>query len=160
MSAKPLPRSIWSNPIQFIATGFGSGALPYAPGTWGTVMGVPLYLLLHEFSLLTYVVITVLGFVAGIYICGKADKDFGTKDNPGIVWDEIIGYWITMLAVPFSWTAVILGFILFRIFDITKPPPIAWADKQVSGGLGVMLDDVIAAVYAGAILAIIMFVLP
>jgi phosphatidylglycerophosphatase A len=94
----------------------------------------------------------VLTAVLGIWICGKAAKDIGVHDHGGIVWDEIVGYLLTMYWVPFSWQNVILGFVFFRLFDILKPWPINWLDRHVSGGVGIMLDDVVAALMAAACL--------
>ncbi|MFT5294194.1 MAG: phosphatidylglycerophosphatase A [Colwellia sp.] len=133
-----------TNPIHFLALGFGSGLLPKAPGTFGTLAAIPLYLLLAPSSMSVYLVAVIVMSIAGIYICGKAAEDAGVPDHGAIVWDEIVGFLITMFMVPLSWQSVIVGFILFRIFDIFKPWPISFIDKNVHGGLGIMLDDIIA----------------
>lgn len=138
----------WKNPIHLLAFGFGSGAAPKAPGTFGTAAAIIPYLFLAELPLLPYLLVILVSFVAGIYICGKTSEDMGVHDHGGIVWDEFVGLWITLIAVPNHWGWILAGFVLFRIFDIIKPWPIGWADKQVSGGLGIMLDDVIAGVFA------------
>ena len=137
-----------TNPIHFLALGFGSGLLPKAPGTFGTLAAIPLYLLLAPSSVSIYLVSVIVMSIAGIYICGQAAKDAGVHDHGAIVWDEIVGFLITMFMIPLSWKSVIVGFILFRIFDIFKPWPISFIDKNVHGGLGIMLDDIIAGLAA------------
>ncbi|WP_299202178.1 phosphatidylglycerophosphatase A [uncultured Amphritea sp.] len=142
------PASVWRNPVHFLAFGLGSGASPWAPGTAGTVAAIPLFLLIQPLSLAWYAVVLVITFVVGIYLCGKTSDDMGVHDHGGIVWDEFVGYWITMFAAPPGWLWIVIGFVLFRLFDIIKPWPISWADKQVAGGLGIMLDDVLAGLMA------------
>lgn len=145
-------KQILSNPVLFLAFGFGSGLAKKAPGTFGTVAAIPLYLVLAQTGMTAYSVATIAATVAGIWICGIAAEKLGEHDYGGIVWDEIAGYLITMWLAPYSWQTVIAGFILFRIFDIIKPWPIKWIDQKVQGGFGIMLDDVLAAVFAGALL--------
>lgn len=140
------------NPIHFLALGFGSGLAPFAPGTFGTLAAVPLFYFASMMSSLAFVLVTILISLVGIYICGKAAEGAGVHDHGAIVWDEIAGYFITMLFVPATWSNMLIGFILFRIFDIIKPWPIAYIDKQVKGGLGIMLDDVIAGLMALAVM--------
>ncbi|MDP3589852.1 MAG: phosphatidylglycerophosphatase A [Methylobacter sp.] len=146
------PRQILSDPILFLAFGFGSGLAKKAPGTLGTLAAVPVYWLFAQTNLYVYSLLTLIVTVAGIWICDSAAKKLDEHDFGGIVWDEIAGYLITLWLVPFSWQAMVLGFILFRFFDILKPWPIKWVDRQVHGGLGIMLDDVLAGVFAGALL--------
>ncbi len=146
------PASIWRNPVHFLAFGLGSGASPWAPGTAGTLAAVPLYFLLAQLPLPYYLAMLLITFVIGCWLCGKTSADLGVHDHGGIVWDEFVGYWLTMFALPVSWTWALAGFVLFRFFDILKPWPIRWIDKKVEGGFGIMLDDVLAAVYAGALL--------
>lgn len=146
------PASVWRNPVHFLAFGFGSGAAPKAPGTFGTLAAVPLYLLLEPLSATAYALMLLVTFVVGIYLCGKTSEDMGVHDHGGIVWDEFVGYWITMFMAPAGWLWIVAGFVLFRFFDIVKPWPIGWADKRVSGGLGIMLDDVLAGIMAWACL--------
>jgi phosphatidylglycerophosphatase A len=140
--------AIMKNPIHCLAFGFGSGLAPKAPGTFGTLAAVPLYLLLAQLSLPLYLLVLVASFALGIYLCGKTADDLGVHDHPGIVWDEFVGFWITMLAAPAGWLWLLLGFVLFRLFDIWKPWPIRVLDEKVESGLGIMLDDVLAGVYA------------
>ena len=158
MKEHDVPRSVWRNPIHFMAFGFGSGALPIAPGTWGTVAGVPIYLFICDFSFNTYLIITLIINFVGVWLCHKAAKDVGVHDHPGIVWDEISGYLITMIAAPVSWLWIILGLILFRVFDIWKPFPIRFIDSAVKGGLGIMLDDVLAAIYAWIVMKLLILI--
>lgn len=147
-----LPKPVLSNPVHLLAFGFGSGLAPRAPGTMGTLVGVVLYLPLAALNLYLYLAILLLVTVAGVWICHRTAKDLGLHDHPGIVWDEIAGYLLTMLAAPSGWEWVLAGFVLFRLFDIWKPWPINLLDEKVTGGLGIMLDDLLAGIYALAIL--------
>ncbi len=142
-------------PVQFLALGLGSGLAPRAPGTFGTLAAIPFFLLLAMLTPLHYMIAVIVMSLAGIYICGKAAADVGVHDHPAIVWDEFIGFFITMFMVPVSWQSVLTGFILFRLFDILKPWPISFIDKKMSGGFGIMLDDIIAGVFALIIMQLI-----
>ncbi len=149
---------VWTNPIHFLAFGFGSGLAPKAPGTFGTITAIPIYLLITlSNSFAVYLIATAVISIIGIWICGKTSKDLGVHDHSGIVWDEIAGYLITMIMVPLTWHWVLAGFVLFRIFDILKPWPISWLDKKVSGGLGIMLDDIVAGVFALIVMQVLIF---
>ena len=141
-------------PSGFLAFGFGSGLAPFAPGTFGTLAAIPLYLLMVHLTWPWYVLVLLLSAVLGIYLCEQASKNLGVHDHGGIVWDEFVGFWITMFMIPPTWYWILLGFILFRIFDIIKPQPIKWLDKKVKGGFGIMVDDVIAGLFAWIILII------
>jgi phosphatidylglycerophosphatase A len=145
---KHAPASVWRNPIHFLAFGLGSGAVPKAPGTFGTLAAIPIWYLFADLSVDYYLLLLVLSFALGCWLCGKTSEDLGVHDHGGIVWDEFVGLWITYLALPQGWGWVLIGFVLFRVFDILKPWPIGWADKRVSGGLGIMLDDVLAGIMA------------
>lgn len=145
-------RSVFQHPLHFIAFGFGSGLLPKMPGTWGTLAAIPLYLLIANYPLWLYSLLTLLLIIFSIYISGVTARDIGVHDHPGIVIDEIVGFLLTMLALPVNWLWISAGFILFRIFDIWKPWPIRWVDRQVKGGVGIVVDDLLAAVYAWLIL--------
>jgi phosphatidylglycerophosphatase A len=142
------PPSVWRNPIHFAAFGFGAGAIKIAPGTFGTVAAIPLYILLQDLPLLMYISITAALFLLGIWLCQITTRDLGVHDHSGIVWDEIVGYLITMAAAPSGGLWIVLGFVLFRLFDIWKPWPINLLDQHVKGGFGVMIDDVMAGIYA------------
>lgn len=135
------------NPIHLLATGFGSGLAPMIPGTIGTLAAVPFYYLFVWISPILLWGAILLGAIAGVYICQKTSDDMQVHDHGSIVWDEFVGFWITMLLVPsLSWQPILVGFILFRLFDMLKPWPICWFDKKVHGGFGIMLDDVIAGI--------------
>ncbi len=139
------------NPLHLLSLGFGSGLSPHAPGTMGTLVAVPMYLLLGQLDLIVYLMVILGGFILGVYVCNYTSKALGVHDHSGIVWDEIIGYWITMIAVPaLTWEWILAGFVLFRLFDIIKPWPVNIADKHLSGGFGIMIDDVLAGLYAFA----------
>jgi phosphatidylglycerophosphatase A len=142
------PASIWRNPIHFLAFGFGSGASPVAPGTAGTALAVLIYLLLPTMNVVSYSLFVLASLIMGIWLCGKTSRDLGVHDHGGIVWDEFTGFWLTMLMAPPGWIYVVAGFLLFRFFDIVKPWPIRWVDRQVHGGLGIMMDDVLAGLMA------------
>jgi phosphatidylglycerophosphatase A len=144
----PTPRSVWRNPVHFAAFGFGSGAAPVAPGTFGTLMGVALYLLLPAMTWTLYLLFLLVATLVGIWLCDRTARDIGVHDHGGIVWDEFVGYWITMFMAPEGWPWIVAGFALFRLFDILKPWPISWLDRHVKGGFGVMVDDVLAGVMA------------
>lgn len=148
MSYKKIPPGLLKNPVHFLSLGFGSGLSPFAPGTFGTLAAIPLYLLIQPLSLSVYLLITLLTLVLGFYLCGQTAKALGVHDHGGIVWDEIVGFFITMIAVPLDWKWILAGFVLFRFFDIVKPWPIKWIDAKVSGGVGIMLDDVLAGIFA------------
>lgn len=142
------PSSVWRNPVHFLAFGLGSGAVPVAPGTFGTLAAVALYLLLPEMSDVGYLIFLLAGFVVGVWLCGKTANDIGVHDHGGIVWDEFIGFWLTMFLAPPGLIWLALGFLLFRLFDIVKPWPIGWVDRHVHGGFGIMIDDVLAGLMA------------
>lgn len=148
-------KTVFSSPIHFLAFGFGSGLSPKAPGTMGTLMAIPLYLLLTGLPLWGYLLAVTLVSVAGIWICGESSRRLGVHDHGGIVWDEFAGFLLTMTAAPQGWQWILLGFVLFRLFDIWKPWPIRVADNRVDGGLGIILDDLLAGVYAWLLLQLI-----
>lgn len=149
---------VWQDPIYFLAFGFGTGLMKKAPGTWGTVAGVLMYLLVAKCSPAMYLLFTAFALIAGIFWCDKVSRDMQVHDYPGIVWDEVVGYLLTMYAVPFNIGWIIVGFVLFRLFDIWKPQPIGWFDQRVKGGFGIMLDDVIAAIPAWIILHVLIWI--
>ena len=134
--------------IMFIASGAYTGYLPKAPGTWGSILGVGLWFGLQRLELLPYFVVVAALFVVGTACAGSAEKILDRGDPGIVVIDEIVGQLITLAAAPFHPTAALLGFVLFRIFDIFKPFPVNWLDNHIHGGLGIMLDDVAAGVYA------------
>lgn len=143
------------DPGHFLALGGGSGLVPKGPGTAGTVVGVGFYALLVGLDKPAYFGLLIALFLVGIPLCERTANAMGVHDHPAIVWDEIVGYLLTMSLVAPSIKAALIGFIAFRIFDIFKPWPINVLDRSVSGGLGIMLDDLLAAVYAAIFLAFI-----
>lgn len=139
--------------VRLLASGFFSGHIPFAPGTMGTIVAIPLYLLLV--AVLTgwwYAGAVVALTLAAIWISGLAEKIYGRKDPPQVVIDEIAGFLLTMTAVPATAIYIVMGFILFRIFDILKPQPAAWINERVRGGSGIVLDDIVAGLYANIVL--------
>ncbi|MFM8224164.1 MAG: phosphatidylglycerophosphatase A [Planctomycetaceae bacterium] len=136
----------------WLATGFGAGWLPKAPGTWGSALAVPLFYLLALAHPLAPLSVTLLGLLGGIPLCTGTARLLGKARDPGaIVWDEIVGQWVVLLAVPPSPGNWLLGFLLFRLFDTTKPWPLRRLE-QLPGGLGIMADDLAAAAAAAAVL--------
>ena len=139
-----------------IATGLYSGYLPKAPGTWGTLVGLLLFFLLHSLSLPIYLAVTAGLFVVGSFAAGEAEKILDNRDPGVVVIDEIVGILITMIVVPATPLTMALGFVLFRIFDILKPFPVNFFDQKFHGGLGIMLDDVMAGIYSLIILQLLL----
>lgn len=146
-----------NNPIHLAAVGFGSGLASKAPGTFGTLAAVPIYYFLSFLSLEAYIAVLVISSLSGFWICHITSRDMGVHDHKAIVWDEFVGYWITMVMVPFSVQWAVVGFVLFRIFDILKPFPISWLDKKVGGGFGIMIDDIVAGLFAAITLQLIIY---
>lgn len=167
MSAPHTLQTLIRNPVHFLAFGLGSGLIRPAPGTWGTLAGLLLYIPLAPF--VQHPVITaiflLITFALGCYLCGKTARDIGVHDFGGIVWDEFVGIWLTLALTPpafFAKSALLAysaAFIAFRIFDIIKPPPIRQLDRRIHGGLGIMIDDIVAALFAAAALWLISLVL-
>ncbi len=135
----------------FIATGAGSGRLPKAPGTWGSLLGVLLWLLLRRLDFSTYAVAVAVLFVLGTVAAGAAEKILDQGDPGMVVIDEIVGQLIALALAP-NLLAAVAGFVLFRFFDILKPFPVGWLDRRIHGGLGIMLDDAAAGLMAFAVL--------
>lgn len=158
MSSVISPRLLL-HPLDFLALGFGSGLVPRAPGTAGTVAAIPVYLLASSLELPVYLLLVALMFLAGVAICAHTARRLGVHDHPGIVWDEIVGYLVTMAMAPAGWLWIVIGFVLFRLFDIVKPWPIRWLDKHVHGGFGIMLDDVLAGLFAAVLLQGVVYIL-
>ena len=139
---------VLSSPVHLFSFGFGAGFSPVAPGTVGTLFGIAVYLVLVSLDPIIYVMAVVGLFLAGCWACGQTAAVLGVSDHPGIVIDEIVGYLVAMLFVPLAWYWVLAGFFLFRVFDIWKPWPVSLVDRKMPGGFGIMLDDVLAALYA------------
>lgn len=146
-------RRLLASPWGWIACGFGSGLTPKAQGTFGSLAAIVPWLLLRDLSVPAWLVIIALSFALGVWACEVAGRILGVADHRSLVWDEFVGQWIALLpALLAPWWAVLGGFVLFRLFDVWKPWPIAWFDRRVKGGFGVMLDDVIAGIFAGVVL--------
>lgn len=144
MESKPIPWSL----SRLIYTGLGLGLAPKAPGTFGTLLGLPLYWLLVKTGWPFYAAATIFVCLVGWLATQKAEKDLGHHDAPQVVIDEVAGYLVTMfMAPPLPW-AMVWGFVFFRFFDILKPWPVGWADKKLPGAFGVMADDILAGLYA------------
>ena len=149
-------KRLLSHPAGWIATALGAGLSPKAPGTAGSLVALlPWWFLLRDLSSGDYVAVLIAGFLLGVWACGVCDRLLGMHDQGALVWDEVIGMWITLFMAPPQWWWVLVGFALFRLFDIWKPWPVSWADRRVHGGLGVMLDDVAAGAYALIVLQLI-----
>jgi len=146
------------HPVHFLSLGFGSGLSPYAPGTAGTLAAIPLFWFMSTLPLAVYLAVVGVLFLIGIYLCQVTTDRLGAHDHSAIVWDEVVGYLLTMTAMPFDWRWVLAGFFLFRLFDVWKPWPVRALDRSVEGGLGIMLDDVGAAIYAALSLHAILYI--
>jgi phosphatidylglycerophosphatase A len=151
-------RRLLASPAGWLACGFGSGLTAKAQGTFGSAAAILPWLLLRDLSPFAWLVILAASFAVGVWACEIAGRILGVADHRSLVWDEFVGQWIALLpALLAPWWAVVAGFALFRLFDVVKPWPIAWFDRRVKGGLGVMLDDVIAGIVAAAVLWLVLF---
>ena len=152
---------LFAHPANFLALGFGSGLSRFAPGTAGSLVALPLFLCMPKANHFFYLGVLIILFIVGLWCCGKSAKLLGAHDHPAIVWDEIVGMLVTLFMIPLTPLYLLLGFLLFRFFDIVKPWPIGWVDRRVDHGMGIMLDDVIAGVMAWLVLqALMRWVLP
>ncbi|MGC0153467.1 phosphatidylglycerophosphatase A [Chromobacterium vaccinii] len=150
-------RFLLSRPEHLLSFGFGSGLMKKAPGTWGTLVAYPLFFPLQALGVSGWMLVALCLplFLLGVYVCDVTGKALGVHDYGGIVWDEVVGMLLVLAFAPAGWAGWILAFALFRLFDIVKPWPIRWFDQRVGGGFGVMVDDVIAALFALAAQALI-----
>lgn len=137
---------------ELISTWFWVGKLPRAPGTWGTLAAVPIVYILSLTGSVAYMVATLVFVFVGVFAADIYEKSLGQHDSSEIVIDEVVGYLIAMTWLPMTWQSVLLGFLIFRFFDIFKPFPISWLDQKINGGLGVMIDDIAAGVITNIIL--------
>ena len=152
---QPIPKGfLLSSPVHFVALGLGTGLSPRAPGTVGTLVGFPLFFLLSPLPLAAQVAALIVFFVGGCVLCEITGKALGVADHGGIVWDEIVAFCAVLMTVPNDWAWWATAFVAFRFFDIVKPMPIGWFDRRYKNGFGVMFDDVLAAAYAIACLAV------
>lgn len=155
-----LKQAAFSGPSGFLAFGFGSGLAPVAPGTAGSLVGLAFMPFLYVLPLWWLVSVILLAFFYGIYICRVTTEQLGVHDHGGIVWDEIVGIQLLLLALPVNWKTLLLAFLLFRVFDILKPWPISWLDSKVKGGLGIMLDDVLAGLFGLGLMHLLFYFFP
>jgi phosphatidylglycerophosphatase A len=144
--------------VVFLATGFFTGFLPTMPGTWGTFAGIPLVIISHRLTSTMQVIFTVVFVTFAAYIAGRAEILFADRDARPIVIDEMVGFIITLLWLPLNFLTLCLGFVLFRLFDIVKPPPIGILEKRLHGGWGIVLDDVLAGVFANVTVRLLLIV--
>jgi phosphatidylglycerophosphatase A len=150
-------RALLSSPAGWLACGFGSGLAPVAQGTFGSLAAILPWLLLRQLSLPINLLVIAIGFAIGVWACDVAGRALGVDDHRSLVWDEFIGQWIALLpALLAPWWAVVVGFILFRLFDVWKPWPIRWLDRHLKGGMGVMVDDVVAGLFAAILLWLVL----
>jgi phosphatidylglycerophosphatase A len=161
MSAKKIltpaqRRALLATPAGWLACGFGSGLAPVAQGTFGSLAALLPWLLLRQLVWPLYAGVLLVSFVIGVWACERAGRALGVDDHRSLVWDEFVGLWIALLpALVAPWWSVLAGFALFRLFDVWKPWPIRWLDRHLKGGLGVMVDDVVAGVFAALVLALL-----
>jgi phosphatidylglycerophosphatase A len=146
------PRPDWGKPSHLLAFGFGAGASPVAPGTVGSLVGLAVYWPLAGLPLAAYAALVAVLALVGIALCGRASGDLGVEDHPGIVWDEITGMLIGVAGLPLEWPWLLAAFAVFRALDILKPWPISWLDRRITGGLGIMLDDIAAGIATLAVM--------
>jgi phosphatidylglycerophosphatase A len=161
MVARPNLRFLLSHPAHFIALGFGSGLPPFAPGTFGTLLALPIFWYLEpRLAPTDFLILLGLMYVGGVWICDKTGRDLGVEDHKAIVWDEITAFMIVLFFTPntLMWQAV--AFLLFRVFDILKPGPIRYIERMFRGGFGVMVDDLVAAFFALICLVLLKLLLP
>ena len=160
LAANPSWRQLARSPLLLLAFGFGSGLAPRAPRPAGSVAAPLLWPLLALLPAAQLWVAIAVAALAGIAICGSAAQRLGVHDHGGIVWDEFVGLWLALALLPAGWSAALLGFALFRLFDIAKPWPINWLDRRLGGGLGIMFDDLVAGLLAAASGQLLLTVLP
>jgi phosphatidylglycerophosphatase A len=158
-------RALLASPAGWLACGFGSGLAPVAQGTFGSLAALLPWLLLRELPLWIYLVVLLAGFAIGVWACGVAGRALGVDDHRSLVWDEFIGQWVALIplllpslrpSAGLPWWQLVLGFALFRLFDVWKPWPIRWLDRRVKGGMGVMIDDLLAGVFAAVVFCVLL----
>lgn len=161
-------RALLATPAGWLACGFGSGLTPVAQGTFGSLAALLPWLLLRELPLSVYLLVLLAGFAVGVWACNIAGRALGVDDHRSLVWDEFIGQWIALIPLLLSavlpagaamWWWLPAGFVLFRLFDVWKPWPISWLDRHLKGGMGVMVDDVVAGVFAAVVLGLVLALL-
>jgi len=156
---RPNFKFLIAHPAHFLGLGFGTGLAPKAPGTIGTLVSFPLFLLIMNLTLSTQLLIILILFLIGIYCCSVTGKGLGVIDHGGIVWDEIVAMMLVLTVTPTVWWCWLLAFALFRLFDIWKPFPIRQLDAKLKNGFGVMFDDLLAAIFAIIVLKAILWMI-
>lgn len=152
---RALQKIVLGSPSGFLAFGFGAGLSPFAPGTMGTLVAIPITLILKSLGPTGFWIVLILLFLLGVKLCTHVSQKLGVHDHGGIVWDEMVGYWLAAAFVPLQWHWLLAAFVLFRFFDIFKPWPIRQIDQKITGGLGIMVDDVVAGLFTMLILAVV-----
>ena len=156
-------RALLSSPAGWIACGFGAGLTVWAQGTFGSLAALLPWLWLRHLWMPFYIAVVVIAFAVGVWACGVGGRAVGVDDHRSLVWDEFVGQWVALTPlmlptlVPSLWSLrwlVLAGFVLFRLFDVWKPWPIRWMDRHLKGGMGVMVDDVVAGIFAAVVLAL------
>jgi phosphatidylglycerophosphatase A len=165
MMFRPTPKFVFAHPAHFIALGFGSGLAPLAPGTVGTLLAFPLFVLLDwllpplplfgTIVPLYFFGVIVLFFGIGVWACGRTGRALGISDHSGMNWDEVVAMLLILLFTPSGWGWWAFAFFAFRFFDVVKPPPIRHIDRTMKGGFGVMFDDIVAAFYTLVLMALV-----
>lgn len=151
----PIPEEVWQNPLYFFAFGFGSGAMPFAKGTFGTLLAIPFYLMLKPLPLGYYLSFVIIFIILSALASDIVSRKIREHDHPGMCIDEFAGFFVTMIAAPPAPVWILIGFLLFRFFDIIKPWPIKFIDENVGGGFGMVLDDVVAGIFSCLIIQIL-----
>jgi phosphatidylglycerophosphatase A len=154
-ATRPGWRFLFAHPAHFLALGFGAGLVPFAPGTFGTLVAIPIAIVLRPAGDVVFALAIVAGFAIGVWAAGVAGRALGDEDHGSIVWDEVVAFVLVLFFVGDDWRRVAIAFALFRLFDITKPPPIRYVERRLAGGLGVMADDILAAAYALVVIALL-----
>lgn len=149
-----------TDPGHLLSLGLGAGLLPRAPGTWGSLLAVPLFIVLHPYGHAVYVAVVAVLFVLGVYLSGRTARALGVHDHSAIVIDEVVGMLATWVLAGPGWFTIVAGFVLFRFFDIVKPWPVRRIDQECSGGLGIMLDDLVAGLMAAVVLQALLYAAP
>lgn len=147
-----------TDPGHLLSLGLGTGLMPKAPGTWGSLLAIPIFIVLNPYGRSVYIAVVAALFIAGVYLSGRTARALGVHDHSAIVIDEVVGMLVTWIAVTPGWFTIIAGFVLFRVFDIVKPWPIRRIDREMEGGMGIMLDDLVAGAMAAVVLQVLVLV--
>lgn len=149
-----------TDPGHLLSLGLGTGLLPKAPGTWGSLLAVPVFVVLSPHGIWIYITVTAAVFLAGVYLSGRTARALGVHDHEAIVIDEVAGMLVTWVAVDPGWFTILAGFLLFRFFDVVKPWPVRRIDRELTGGWGIMLDDLAAGAIAAVVLQLLVYMAP